>query len=124
VVIGHFGYWPSFHDAEIISMTFVRDKEKGYASADMKILAFEKTDRLKDGSFELTKHCLIDIEFIDLLKNEIEGFNHQNALAELKFGKRGGLLFCELNSARSIGGYIESKNIRINKLTLGISPHL
>ena len=122
IVLSHFGYWPSFHDAEVISMNFVRDNEKGHASMHMKILAFEMTDKLKDGSFQLVEYCLIDIEFFDLEKSEINGFNHQNVLEGLQFGKRDNVMFCKLNTSYGVDGYIEAKKIRINKLTLGMSP--
>jgi len=123
VIISHFGYWPSFRDAEIISMKFASD-EGGLASMEMKILAFEATDKLKDRSIELTKHCVIDIQFIDLAENTINGINHQNILAGLRFGKRERFLVCKLNGAHGASGYIEATTIRIHKLTLGIGSSI
>lgn len=123
IVISHFGYWPTFHDAEVISMKFVRGMNKEQASLEMKILAFERTDKLKDGYLELAKHCLIDMEFIGLGKSEVDNFNHQNVLGGLKFGKHDHFLFCELSSSHGVAGYIEAEKIRIHKLTLSIGPN-
>jgi|SRR5436190_479130 hypothetical protein len=121
VIVNHFGYWPSFHDAEIISVRFFRDMEKSLASLEMRIYVFEVTGKLMEGFLEQTKHCFIDLEFIGLKANEIGGFNHQNIVDRLRFGRRNDLLFCELSSAYGAGGYIEATTIRVQKLTLGMS---
>jgi hypothetical protein len=116
LVTEHFGFWPSFHDSEIISLSFQRDLEKNLDTMKMRVYAFEMTDKVKGRHFELIKHCFVDFEFIGLEDNEIDGFNHQNAMSGLNFGRRSDFIFCELNSAYGVDGYIEARKIRINKL--------
>ena len=116
LVIDHFGYWPSFHDSEIMSIKFVSNLEKTTSALLMEVYAFEMTDQLKGKHYKLIKHCFVEFEFTDLQSNEIDCFNHQNAMLGLNFGKRDEFLLCELSSAFGVGGNIESRKIRINKL--------
>jgi hypothetical protein len=116
IVIDHFGYWPTFHDSEIISIKFERTWDKNNSLVQMRVYAFEMTDKLKGKYFELIKHCLVDIEFIGINNNEMDGFNHQNAVQGLDFGREGEYLFCKIDSAYGVDGYIEAKEIKITKL--------
>tara|TARA_R110002096_G_scaffold71768_1_gene171150 strand:+ start:70 stop:474 length:405 start_codon:yes stop_codon:yes gene_type:complete len=116
LVTDHFGYWPSFHDSEILTLRFHRDLDKSLDSMEMRVYAFEMTDKVIGNHYELIKHCFVDFEFIGLEDNEIDGFNHQNAMSGLNFGRRDDFLFCELSSAYGVDGYIEARKIRINKL--------
>jgi hypothetical protein len=118
IVIDHFGHWPSFHDAEVISIRFKRTWNKDTSSAEITVYAFEMTDKLKGKYFEQIKHCLIDIEFIGINNNEIDGFNHQNAVQGISFGREGEYLFCKIEAAYGVDGYIEAKEIKVTKLDL------
>lgn len=116
VVIDHFGYWPTFHDSEIISIKLERTLDKDKSLIQIRVYSFEMTSNLKGKYFELLKHCLIDIEFVGINSNEMDGFNHQNVVLGLNFGKEGEYLFCQIDSAYGIDGYIEAKEIKIIKL--------
>lgn len=116
LILNHFGYWPDFHDSEIISLKFERNFEEGRPTVEMKVYAFEMTDKVVNGYFELVKHCIIDFEFVDLQQSEMDGFNHQNAVDGLNFGKEGDDLFCEINAAYGVDGFLSSKKIRVLKL--------
>lgn len=117
IVIDHFGYWPTFHDAEIISIKFERTHDKANTSVVLSVYAFEMTSKLNGVHFEHIKHCFIDIEFVGINKSEIEGFNHQNAVSRLTFGREGTHLFCSIDAAYGVDGYIESNEIKINALS-------
>jgi hypothetical protein len=95
---------------------FFQEPEKTLGSLQMRIYAFEMTNKVVGRYYKLIKHCFIDIEFAGLGQNEIGGFNHQNAILALNFGKRDDFLFCELSHAFGVDGYIEAQNIRINSL--------
>ncbi len=116
LVIDHFGYWPTFHDSEIISITFERTLDKGTSSAMLRVYSFEMTDKVVNRYFKLIKHCFVDIEITDLMKTEIDGFNHQNAVLALEFGKEGDNVFCNMVSAYGVDGIIEGKKIKIKRL--------
>jgi hypothetical protein len=89
LVVDHFGYWPTFHDSEIISITFERTLDKGTSSATLRAYSFEMTDKAVGRHYQLIKHCFVDIEITDLIKTEMDGFNHQNAVLALEFGREG-----------------------------------
>jgi hypothetical protein len=116
LVIDHFGYWPTFHDSEIISITFERTLDKGTSSALLRLYSFEMTDKVVNRFYKLIKHCFVDIEICDLVKTEMDGFNHQNAILALEFGREEGNVFCNMVSAYGVDGYIEGKKIKIKRL--------
>ncbi len=82
-VIDHFGYWPTFHDSEVLSICFQRDHimDAPGPSLVVKLYAFEMTSEVtEDNFYKIIKHCVITIEFDGVEMNEFNGFNHQNAL--------------------------------------------
>jgi hypothetical protein len=83
-IIGWFGYWPSFHDSEVISITLERP---GICRVVVK--TFEMTREINaDGSYKLAKHAVVTflLEHFPIDRSSgltpvrIEGFNHQNML--------------------------------------------
>ena len=116
LVIDHFGHWPTFHDSEIISITFERTLDKRTSLAFLRVYSFEMTAKVIGRHYQLIKRCFVDIEITDLIKIEIDGFNHQNAVLALEFGKEGDHVFCNMVSAYGVGGYIEGKKIKIKRL--------
>jgi len=118
LVIDHFGYWPNFHDAEIISIKFERTWDKSQSSAHMRVYAFEMTDKLNGNYYEQIKHCIIDIEFIGINCNKMDGFNHQNAIQGLNFGREEAYLSCNIDAAYGVDGYIEASEIKVTNLDL------
>ena len=82
-VVDWFGYWPSFHDAEVLSISF--DRLSGCRAS---IHAFETTSELdRAGHYVVTKHVVI-VFFMEgftsdsegVSNTRIESFNHQNVL--------------------------------------------
>jgi len=81
-----FGRWPSFHDAEVISMELCRNLT-GIAHPTLKtrIHAFEMTSEVNDhGYYVLRNHVLVGFVFRDIDELSMNGFNQQNALWELE----------------------------------------
>ena len=88
-----FGYWPSFHDAEIHEANLnVSDREPwvvGSASPvlEMTIHVFEMTkDLTPDGHFVLTKHTMTRLRFRNVEGLQLSDFSFQNCIFELVFG--------------------------------------
>jgi hypothetical protein len=88
-----FGYWPTFHDAEIHSLSLsggVADPcEPGCESPmlDLKIHLWEMTkDVTKEGWIVLAKHTLTEMRFRNVEKLELSNFNYQNSIMEMIFG--------------------------------------
>ncbi len=116
LVIDHFGYWPTFHDSEVISIKLERTLNKEHSSVQLKLYSFEMTSEVVNGFYKSIKHCYIDFEFLHLNKIELDGFNHQNAVLSLEFGKEGNIKFCNIVSAYGVDGYLETEQIRIKNL--------
>ena len=87
---GIFGYWPSFHDAEVLDVHLFRGgiklKEKRYLFPVLttKLHVWELTNEVnQQGYFVLRKHTLTTMRFHDVLDLRMEGFNQQNAILQL-----------------------------------------
>jgi len=80
-----FGYWPSFHDSEVIRVELVRgDPSVSGPIVLADIHAFEMTDEIdSEGLFILRKNTLVSLRFEGIDHLKLEGFNHQNTLSGL-----------------------------------------
>jgi len=85
-----FGYWPSFHDAEVTQVRLDRGEGVGPAgettnpTLEADIHVFEMTDDVgADGAYVLRKHTLATFAFRGIDELELNGFNHQNVLWQL-----------------------------------------
>jgi len=83
-VVAWFGYWPTFHDAEVLSITMNRSGESQVA-----IHVFETTRGVgASGRLVLTKNAVVTF-FLEgfaadregIAMNRVEFFNHQNVLS-------------------------------------------
>lgn len=86
-VIDWFGFWPSFHDAEIVE---IRLNRKGQSS--LKLHVFQMTPEVDErGFFVLDKHAIVTLLLQDVLDLELIGFSHQNVIfgLEIKQDERG-----------------------------------
>jgi hypothetical protein len=80
-----FGRWPSFHDAEVISIELFRDPSgTNEPSLKAKIYVFEATREIDDrGFYVLKNHEVVAILFSGIDNSSIAGFNQQNVLSDL-----------------------------------------
>lgn len=80
-----FGYWPSFHDAEVVKLELVRVTPFGEGPdllADVHTFEITK-DVGPDGYLILRHPVLVSFRFRGVDQVEIEGWNNQNALMGL-----------------------------------------
>ncbi|PYU66782.1 MAG: hypothetical protein DMG49_21005 [Acidobacteria bacterium] len=85
-----FGYWSSFHDAEVLELHFWRGNiqtDKGiydFPVLTLKIHVWELTNKVDaQGFFVLQCHTLTTLRFYDVDDFQMQGFNHQNAMMGL-----------------------------------------
>jgi len=78
-LIQHFGKWPSFDDAEVVSLSLNRSPWQNGVAKDIRatFYMFELTSGLP------TKECHVEVLFKDVADVLIEGFNHQNPILGL-----------------------------------------
>lgn len=81
-----FGYWPSFHDAEVVRLELVRAASFGEGPellAD--VHTFEITNEVGlDGRLVLRHHVLVSFRFRGVDQLHIKDWNNQNALMGLR----------------------------------------
>ena len=82
LLTGVFGEWPSFRGAEMLCLVFDRGKGAPFADAMIHVFRMKAPDPAT-GIFEADKHTLVTLRFCDVRLVRFEGFNSQNALAEL-----------------------------------------
>ena len=92
-VTGIFGYWPAFHDAEILelhlSVAGAAPWVVGSESPTLEMLVhiFEMTgDVTPEGFFRLAKHTLVRLRFGNIEALQLSDFWYQNCIFELEFG--------------------------------------
>ena len=83
-----YGYWPDFHDAEVISIKFTRDSSVESKVATLSIeLNYWETKTINEGTadldYVLDKNNIITIEFAGLSYSSVVGFNIQNVIDDL-----------------------------------------
>lgn len=122
-----YGYWPSFHDAEIknVALNSYYKEEAGYACPyiEFTVHCFEMTSNVKsNGYYELIKHNLITFRFEDIHDSELIGYDHQNAILSLEFeilptNERGFTpILVEIDPANGLGGEFKAFSGKVTKV--------
>ena len=117
IVIQHFGYWPSFHDAEVTKTTF-ETHPTGRYSVTFVIAAFEMTSEVDErGYYKLIKHCDVELQFIGIDAIEFNHFSFQNVLFGLKFEEIGRNIKCSFDSSVGLEAVIAAEEVLVMSLT-------
>jgi hypothetical protein len=110
-----FGYWPSFHDAEVLSIELNR-----IGPSKILVHTFTVTDQVNSkGSYVCAKHCIVTLLLEDLEGVDLVEFNQMNVLSSLRFERANDSLVLALASSYGVGGSIKAKSVRI-ELASGI----
>jgi hypothetical protein len=88
LLIRIFGDWPSFHDAEILSIHLDRGRGKPSLEAVFHLHRMTK-DVDEKGYFILKDHTLAKVRFENIILKELKWFNHQNSIDGLDVGTPG-----------------------------------
>jgi len=115
-VVAWFGYWPTFHDAEVLSITL--DRSRGSTVA---IHAFETTREVDaEGRYVLAKHATVTFclegfpqDSDGIVETRIEFFNHQNVLSSAWVRKSAGAWELMLESCCGVGGSVWGERISV-----------
>ena len=90
-----FGYWPSFHDAEVIEFALWRGDVEPEAGRNVfpvlkaYLHVWELTEDVNSSGFlVLRHHTLTTLRFHDVNEFRMEGFNHQNAILGLSIARQ------------------------------------
>ncbi|UBM27039.1 immunity 50 family protein [Pseudomonas sp. p1(2021b)] len=122
-VVKALGFWPGFHDAEVISVSASRSgvgnptsssarlcvnvryyKEIGQGTADYEVVCFQ--------------NLLIEFLFDDLRFFSVEDFNHQNVIDAIEFLRVDDqLIEVNIRSIFGFGGVIRCARVEVGEVT-------
>jgi len=83
LIVERFGTWPSFHDAEVISVLLSGHRPK-QPSCEMVVDGWMMTNKVDArGYYVSEKHSLVTFRFEELIASDFSNFNDQNCLSSL-----------------------------------------
>ena len=104
-----FGYWPNFHDAEIISLHLNRS---GHSS--MRAHTWEMTKEIdQNGYYVLTKHLVVEFVFENISGLDLNGFSHQNVVFGIEIQKTESGFRLTLQGCYGMEGSIEAEKMSL-----------
>ena len=108
-LVAWFGYWPTFHDAEVLSIHLNRSGESQVA-----IHTWHKTNQVDDGGrFVTTKHVVVIFILQGIQTAQLEDFNHQNVISGLSLNENEEGYRLTLHPCFGAQGTLEAKEMRI-----------
>jgi hypothetical protein len=112
-LVEKFGYWPDFHDFEILRLKM--DRSGPFIA--MHIYGFQALKETDEkGCFKKANECVITLRFNSISDVVLEDFNQQNVLSELTFQERDGLLKTIISTSFGLCGYIISETVEVVKI--------
>lgn len=105
------GHVPSFHDAEIISVSLDRNG----TVANLAIHTWEMTTDIDEaGYFINRKHVVVSFELSGATDLSLTGFNHQNVISGLSIEKmQNGSYSLSIEPCYGLSGSIEARTLRV-----------
>ena len=104
-----FGFWPSFHDAEVIELYLRRSSH-----SSMRIHTWETTNEVDpQGHYLMAKHVVVEFLLKDISRLRLNDFNNQNVLNGLVLEKVEEGFRLILHDCYGFGGEVEAKEISI-----------
>jgi|ERR1035441_10497797 hypothetical protein len=104
-----FGYWPSFHDAEVLSLHLNR-----VGTSSLQVHTWEITKEVDDrGYFVTSKHAVVEFTFEAVSGLSLNGFNHQNVIFGLEIEKTDSGVRLTLDQCYGLAGSIEANEMSI-----------
>ena len=109
-----FGYWPSFHDAEIVSLHLNRG-----GNSSLRVHTWEMTKEVDEkGYYVLAKHVVVEFILEAVSGLSLNGFNHQNVIFGLEVEKIDSSFRLRFDDCYGLAGTIDAKRASL-RLTPG-----
>lgn len=104
-----FGYWPSFHDAEVTEVHFTRS-----GTSWLKIHTWHTTSDVDSSNHFITnKDVVVMFRLADVLELELNEFNHQNVIFGLTMKPVEQGIELELEPCFGVSGRIVARRVEI-----------
>jgi hypothetical protein len=108
-IIAWFGEWPSFHDAEVVSVELNRA-----GISRIHIHYWNRSANISlEGLRNVDNHCVVTFLLEGISFLELADFSGQNVISELQIEKQEAGYRLELFPCYCIAGYIVAKSIRV-----------
>jgi hypothetical protein len=108
-LIAWFGYWPSFHDAEVTSIELVRS-----GVSRISVHTFEATNELNQkGQYICRKHVIVEFLLGGISSLDLNAFNHQNVISGLVLTQAEQGYTLELEGCYGVDGAIAAESVEI-----------
>jgi len=111
-LVSWFGSWPSFHDAEVLSVMLDRSAE-----TVVRIHAFRMTKALNaTGHFVCDHHVIVSFFLSELENNNLSAFNHQNVIGGLDLQRAANGFELKLYPCYVVDATFSARSVRIEFL--------
>jgi hypothetical protein len=108
-----FEYWPTFHDAEIVSLHLNRS-----CLSSLVIHTWEMTDKIDERNFYvLVKHVVVEFSLSGVSGLNLTGFSVQNVIGDLSLEKTSDGFRLELGPCYGLAG-----TINVEKISIRLTP--
>ncbi len=117
-VVTFFGKWPSFHDAEVVSISLKRNDICRFS-----IHTFTITSELdRSGRYQTTNHGIVTFEIAEIHSLLLKDFNEQNVLSGLEISQEDdGTIKFDMSSLYGLDGFISGRRACVS-VEAGIPP--
>ena len=111
-----FGKWPTFHDAEVLTLVLdIGTPPKLAPSMVIRVWTFkvhrDETD--SNGYYKTTDHSIVTFRFDEPDELAIEGFNHQNVLFDITFTLVDNLVHVTLESTYGVHATFRCQKVTV-----------
>jgi hypothetical protein len=104
-----FGYWPSFHDAEVLDLKLFRS-----GPSTIRVHTFETTDQVNSqGFFVCVKHVVVSFCFGHVTNLDLNSFNAQNVIGELHLRQTRDGYELTIEPCHGLAGTITGDKVRV-----------
>ena len=105
-----FGCWPSFHDAEIVSLSLNRQ-----GISTLQLHAWRRTEKLDDhGYYVQEKHVFVSLRMEEIIALTLLDFNHQNVIFGLSFSRIEDGFEIVLDPCYGLSGTITARKLSVD----------
>ena len=104
-----FGYWPTFHDAEVMSLTLERKEP-----SRLRVRTWHMANQVDEcGRYVLSKHIVVSFILDKVTDCDLGAFNHQNVLSSLRLEREPDGFKLILDPCFGLNGSITAEGMRI-----------
>jgi hypothetical protein len=110
-IVAHFGAWPSFHDAEVVSVHLQRS-----SACSLSIHAFNTTSTVDEAGHYITQdHGIVTFGFEQIRELQLNSFNEQNVIFGLEISRESdGAIRLDIEGCYGLEGSVIANVVRVS----------